>query len=420
MKIRFFLLLPIVLIVSNILTLKGQWLDATSNNDPYTANDIGFFQSKTGVSFNINSQGGADYRHTSDGGQTWAPLAINNISRLSVISPVNTTTGFAGGRQLAITTNGGLTWDSVSKISFVGLSRAQVLFQTLVFPTTTVGFATLAGNGNVIYKTTDGGKSWTTANRASGTISSLYAYDSKNVYAIIGDTAISYTNNGGGGTTWNTISFSAFNFTKVYSVLFINANEIYITGASGNLFHTTNAGTTWKDIQMDTAVDLFGIQFFNGKDAIISGGAEVTFATTDSGKTWYHRYKHDPKSSFVFDLKKTYYFDQNSGAALGKTGTENALLYDTLVHAGINNAKGIFIHLDIYPNPSAGIVNINTGPMEGSGLLTIFNISGKMLVRQNIEGNSKKTLSLGGYGKGVYIIEIATANNVGHRQVIIE
>ena len=279
--------------------LKAQWLDASSKNEPYLASDIGFFQSKTGISFNTTSANASDVRRTTDGGQSWTSINTG-FGPMNAVSTISNTTGFAGGQQLIKTTDAGSTWDSISKIAFVGLNRSQVIFQTLAFASATTGFATVSTGGKIIYKTTDGGKSWTTANTASGTVNSIYVQDATDVYCIVDNNSITYTNNGGGGTVWNTIPSSTFGNIGIFSVLFLDTKNGYVTGAAGNLFHTTDGGSNWKGVTLDSAVDLLCIQFLDPQNGIISANGEVTFTTRDSGKTWKHQYKNDPSRLFSF------------------------------------------------------------------------------------------------------------------------
>ena len=95
-------------------------------------------------------------------------------------------------------------------------------------------------------------------------------------------------------------------------------------------------------------------------------------------------------------------------------------LYNSNLYSGIRNAIENRVNLSIFPNPSTGVINIRTDGIEDNGFMTIFNGAGQMVFKGYISGNSDQSLSLSGYGKGLYIIQIASGNAVGHQQVIIE
>ncbi len=418
MKRNFLLIVPVIACVLSFTTINAQWVSASTQSSIYQGKDMGFFQSKTGISLNFDNAYNTDVRRSTDGGQSWTSVNMNNFKNgaFTVLSTVSTTIGYAGGNQLIKTTDAGATWDSVSDISFSRVSRSHVVFNRMVFPTETVGYATITSGSNVIYKTTDGGKNWSAIDTIPYT-SNLYAYDADNIY-VIANFGITYSNNG--GSTWNSVSSTTFGNRTLFSVLFVNSNNGFITGDFGNLFKTTDGGATWSQSTLDTDVNLLGMQFIDANNAIIYGGAEVTFSSSDKGATWKHYFKPDPNAGFIYDLTRAYFFDKGDGAAMYASGIFDGLLYNSHLNSGISTEKENPVALDVYPNPSTGSIMVSTAAMQGTGMMTIYNTAGKVVYRGNIEADSHQSLSLNTYGKGVYTIEIATANAVGHQQVIIE
>ncbi len=91
-----------------------------------------------------------------DGGYTWQPQNSNTTAALRTAFFLNDQTGWVGGDNgtLLSTTNGGATW---TPRSFANIFS----FRSIHFLDSTHGWATSPGPGNSLYRTTDGGTSWT-------------------------------------------------------------------------------------------------------------------------------------------------------------------------------------------------------------------------------------------------------------------
>jgi gliding motility-associated-like protein len=161
--------------------------------------------------------------------------------------------------------NGGNTWSTISGFP-VG-----TLFQTLTdieFPTKTVGYA--AGNRDTIYKTTDGGTTWTKLPlpfpgvTPQITYTDLYALDANTVF-LCGNgfprkVVIKTTD---GGATWIDITnnIPSFGGGNLNGVLFHDANNGYVVSPGGVMFKTNNGGTSWT-IDVAPTANLFTAMAF--------------------------------------------------------------------------------------------------------------------------------------------------------------
>ncbi|MEK9136362.1 MAG: YCF48-related protein, partial [Bacteroidota bacterium] len=98
---------------------------------------------------------------STNGGDTWSAIDLGIVTDLQAISMVNSQIGYACGTnsQVVKTTNGGLTWAAATRPHANNYTLQALEFVDVNTGWVFVNFATVIG-GN-IFKTTDGGTSWT-------------------------------------------------------------------------------------------------------------------------------------------------------------------------------------------------------------------------------------------------------------------
>lgn len=256
------------------------------------------------------SGGGAtirDYTKTIDGGTTWTPSSINVGSAsygLANITSIHADTAWAS-----------------------------------IYPTT----ATVTAQG--IYKTVNGGTTWTkqttaSYNTASSFINFVHFFNSNDGVAQ-GDPAGGYleiytTNNG--GTTWtrvNSANIPAILAADEYGTVgyfTTNGNNIWFTTTKGRIFRSTNKGATWTaaSTPLGLNVTLTNLAFRDANNGYVTGLNPSTqadvglYKTTDGGVTWTLSTATTAgitaKSAieYVPGTTSTYYI---SGATTGGSGT---------------------------------------------------------------------------------------------------
>lgn len=104
--------------------------------------------------------------------------------------------------------------------------------------------------------------------------------------------------------------------------------------------------------------------------------------------------------------KANIYFDYNSPIA-----TNDAITTFQLLSRNDFGQTGI----SIYPNPTNGIVNINSA--SAIQKVELYDIQGRLL--QMLEGASQK-LDLSGRAKGIYFVKIANANGIKTEKIVLE
>jgi photosystem II stability/assembly factor-like uncharacterized protein len=264
---------------------------------------------------------------STDGGNTWHNIGLSDTRIISKIEihPLNHNLVYAGTMGLPYAKNnqrglyksvdGGNTW---SQILFVSDS-AGVIDLLLDNTDTNIVYAVtwnrirqnlrglIAGPDSKIWKSTNGGSTWTqlTNGLPTGTFSRIaIAKSSTNhnvLYAEYVDSSsldlygIYKTTNG--GASWTALNVSQVagqvqgGFGWYFGNLTVNPyneNEIYVLGV--DLWRTNNGGSTWNQVgpswwTYQVHADKHSLRFLNATTFILAtdGG---TYKTTDLGNTW--------------------------------------------------------------------------------------------------------------------------------------
>ena len=136
------------------------------------------------------------------------------------------------------TTNGGATFDTTNMNPFV-----TGTFYFASFVNANLGYAGCTA-APYVFRTTDGGKSWTGVTSPTVTAYDVYASDSLNV--IIANASGNVRKSTDGGATWTTILTGAS--ATLYRMVFANANTGFTVGGTtaATMFrYTTNGGLNW-------------------------------------------------------------------------------------------------------------------------------------------------------------------------------
>jgi len=173
--------------------------------------------------------------------------------------------------------------------------------------TTTLYQAWAAGNGvvyavgvhdttgGVILKTTDSGTTWKRLNAGTTQdLEAVWGVDAMNVWAVgLRGTILRTTN---GGTSWTNVGTGQ---TPYYDIWGTSANDVYVSGDSGVLVHSTTGSsfsqvsTTFGNsnpINCVWGTSASDVYLFGGSGTIMHGSASVGFDKQTSGTTDYLQY----------------------------------------------------------------------------------------------------------------------------------
>jgi photosystem II stability/assembly factor-like uncharacterized protein len=248
------------------------------NDNLYT---IFFLDNNTGW---ISSHSNGVIYYTSNGGQTWSnrsPAKYN--TGISDLMFFNGTTGYACGSTmnytttaLAKTTDGGLTWDTLT-------TPNTSAFNSMYWADVNNGWA--SGNSGHICRTTDGGLTWkdtsVTGNASGTSLNKIIRVDANTFYAF-GSKGLVFKSTDGGITFRSGASAGG---VTLYSGYFSDANNGIVVGTQGASYRTTDGGANW------IATPLYSLELLHAVIKInntyfVGGYKSTLFSTTDNGVTF--------------------------------------------------------------------------------------------------------------------------------------
>lgn len=234
------------------------------------------------------------------------PLLSAGIREFSIVNENIAWTYFYDGsgsttypRYVALTTNGGTNWTS----KLISNLPASTMISDLHAVNATTAFIVNAphtSTANGLWKTTDGGTTWSKINGVFGTASFaniVYIWPNGTGLAIGDPVSNKYemyktTDN---GTTWSVVTTAPIpDNADEYGYVggkVINGNNIWLTSNTGRIFHSPDQGTTWNSYYTPLA-DFGGadssasMAFSSSTDGLIVDNFSTLWYTNDSGADW--------------------------------------------------------------------------------------------------------------------------------------
>jgi photosystem II stability/assembly factor-like uncharacterized protein len=339
----------------------GNTWSLNANNKPY---NIDFTSGKIGYSAE-----GDSIMKSVDAGNTWSPIFFDkNVGY--VISFINKDSGFAIGSTYGDTVftyktvNAGNNWTLVSSYApgfpFYYITK-------VVFLTKDIGFFIHNGlNGN-IFRTQDGGMSWTPVYNPTAYVMYDLNFPSLSIGYAAGQTGMT-AKTVDGGLTWTLIN-TLVTTDPLYSVCFISIDTGFVCGGNG-----------------------------------INSGAVLQ--TNDGGSTWF------VSTSVVQTMQSVYFPSVYTGYAVGTNGKIMKYTNGT----ASNNDLSISNNFSIFPNPTHDNLTIET-PEKAT--IEILNIEGQIIKTINT-ADKQATIDVADLSSGIYIIKAKTEKGIAVKKFIKE
>lgn len=366
---------------------------------------------------------------SADWGTNWSMISTSiTVQLLKRIQFLNANTGYAVGGsavtadslgEIVKTTNGGAVWN---KLAFNPKARVYSQF----WLDEKIGWIGVAG-ANGIYKTTDGGTNFT-ATTVTGMTSTPTWYeikfvDANNGYAVGQSGNIVKSTDG--GLTWTSL-VSPFGTTIIYSMHVFDVNNLIAVGGSGKGYRSTDGGATWTALSLGTG-SLYYVSFVDKNLGLICGSSGVLYKSTDGGASWnllttgststlYAARFQDQKIGWFAGSGGSIYYTTDAGATWTKVKTflSSSTVYDIAIKDGyiwLTNDGGAIVRN--FSDPGAIPVELTsfTASVNGNSVklnwqtATEVNNKGYFVERKNGNSNWESIAFINGKGNSVNISE---------------
>ncbi|WP_191906952.1 T9SS type A sorting domain-containing protein [Adhaeribacter soli] len=407
----------------------------------------------------------------------WASQTTGQVSNSQVlsISPVNNNVVWAitSANELLRTTNGGATWTVSSLIAATGFPMIEVNCITALdastawITTVEAGFPSASISG--VFKTTDGGQTWTqqTIGYNGNSWPNMIHFFNSNDGVTMGDTNGGYfeiytTSNG--GSTWSRVPLSNLpapdgnNDVGTGGDLYaVSGNTIWISVLGMRVLKSNDKGLHWTvantGLTQAGPNNLpLGLAFSDINNGLVLANSQLK-RTTDGGQTWTTvNYTGPVKfylsnvpgatntyistgpggtrpvgSSYSNDGGNTWISLENTiqhrlprfySPTSGWTGGVNTLYKFSSTVLGLNDFSRVNSFF-ISPNPSTGVFTI-TNPTNQPFRLEVFSSFGVSVLQQQGSRFGSTRLDLTAQPKGMYLVRIYSRGQIITKRIIIQ
>lgn len=304
-----------------------RFMDAVSANDVWV---VGYDGTAPSKNYNWFSK-------TNNGGTTWTSgniLPDTNSYVLANLEGIDANTAWVSAYEKPVqaegaifkTTDGGTTWVNMTAAGMYTNAASFTNIVAFLTPSVGITMGDPNGTGNEfeIWRTTDGGTSWSKIPGAAIPNPLSGEYGLVNIYAKQGTTNLWFGTNKGriyrsvdGGLTWN-VSVVAANTSGVNDIAFTDANNgvafVYTSGSVFEMYNTSDGGVTWQMISnISPNVGKNDIAVVPGTNVFVSAGAgtgnNILSYSANNGVTW------NDWGSTAIQYLTIDFFDANNGWA---------------------------------------------------------------------------------------------------------
>jgi len=376
----------------------------------------------------INPVGRIAFYRSNNGGLSWneqpqnlpnEPPDITNwgMTRIQQIDSVN---AVASGRSGVIirTTDGGTTWRRID-------SPAKNDILDIHFSNPLTGIITCTGADSAVFTTLDGGDHWVYHQFSSFPSCHSYGNGKFRLFAY-GHGPILTTNDNFQTIDTTDRIFDSITDPKYHNILgrcaFGNGDTIFALGnyvprdslnpsaGYGMIMRSIDGGQSWEEPWISPYNRFSVIREIShlDRDTIFAaGGYNHYIMSTDRGRTWsmdtvvLDTNYSAPELCLGMSISK----DGHPVAVFGNSGFRVTSIITRGEHipSAVEGIERIKYNTHFYPNPTTGIVNIES-IYKAKSPLVILDIFGNVLVRSMLTAEGKATLNLSQLAHGIYYV----------------
>lgn len=398
--------------------------------------DVYFIHPDTGWSVN----GSGRIYKTINGGNTWIQQRNSAGTYFRCIGFIDNQYGFAGNIgtnyfpgvtdtvPLYKTIDGGNSWSEVSTISgttVTGLCAINVVNRNVIYAGGRVG-----GPSDLI-KSTDGGQTWqnTSMMNYCSAILDVQFFNEDTGFVFCGsnstiaqsNASILYTTDG--GKTFTNVYTSTRPYEMIWKASFPSRNVGYATiqtydpnATQRYVAKTTDGGKTWFEVPMTTdAVREFGIGFIDENIGWV-GTESLGYQTIDGGQNW-------TKITLGRACNKIRLMKTDSGFVGYGIGLDvYKIEYKGAYTAIPKVADGG--RINVYPNPAEESFTVEFADenQQGNTTIELLDINGRViqLLHTGMPNSNQITIDVSNMAQGLYLLKIQQPSGVLTKRLQIQ
>lgn len=202
------------------------------------------------------------------------------------------------------------------------------------------------------------------------------------------------------GNNWS--EKKLLNNNSFKDIYFISDSVGFVIGTNGYVLKTNDYGNNWESINSNTSNCLNSIDFSNDSIGYIVGNSGELLKTLNQGLTWNS--ETFSNSTDLIYVRTFYggniYINDNQG---------NLYSNNTSSIANQNTSDDI----SIYPNPTKDLINVLISPSVRNYKIILYSIQGEKILTTN-----ENLINLGNMNSGVYLITVMTDNQIYKEKII--
>lgn len=277
----------------------------------------------------VGGAGGAFFA-TTDGGQTWARRTAPNASSINKLLFTTATAGWAATDYgLLRTSNGGQTWQGVTLYDYYNGPPGTV--QDVQFVTAQIGYA--VGGAGSVYKTTNGGSTWTSlvSRRDKAYTLRAVSFTSPDSGMAVGAQLAQWTTTNGGLTWELSDSYGGSGGSTHFDVLRYGRGHYLLAANDG--FHDYGAAGYPLEADEDLGRRAYGLAAFGPRGPWVAVGDHLLIRrhehfSQNAGRTPW-AYVHQPDgTSFGSTYYAADFADASTFYAVGAHGVVHRFHYE--------------------------------------------------------------------------------------------